>query len=221
MLPLQRLPQGHLCRRTRHCEWGMRLLLRCGRSCLECVPQCVHLLGCSLGWAPTGPGGATPSAVAAPWAPLAATSSTCTASCWTRECALLIGPHSVPLCTCSCSGCVGRQPGAHGHTLCLTTRSVWFCREFAGVSAHVDTIVKERKDKVTGKPRAATADDYASVSFKLQPRRSAEAGPLWGGTAGDGSGNGSGSIVVSILDLEHFVTMRHSQAAARPATRRG
>jgi hypothetical protein len=73
------------------------------------------------------------------------------------------------------------------------------CREFSGVSAHVDTIVKERKDKVTGKPRAATADDYASVSFKLQPRRSAEAGPLWGGTAGDGSGNGNGSVVVSSL----------------------
>lgn len=69
------------------------------------------------------------------------------------------------------------------------------------MSAHVDTIVKERKDKVTGKARAATADDYASVSFKLQPRRSAEAGPLWGGTAGDGSGNGSGSVVVSCLDL--------------------
>lgn len=64
------------------------------------------------------------------------------------------------------------------------------------MSARVETIVKERSDKVTGKPRAATADDFATVAYTLQPRRGTEANPVWGPSGADG---GSGSIAVSAV----------------------
>ena len=125
------------------------------------------------------------------WAQLAAMSSICTASCLMREFA-----------SC-CPGCSAVQSVMQrvlftdSRTMPIDNTIHCLRREFSAVSARVETIVKERKDKLTGKPRAATADDYCSVSFTLEPRRSTKAAPLWGATAGDGSGNGSGSILVS------------------------
>lgn len=48
------------------------------------------------------------------------------------------------------------------------------------MSARLETLVKERNDKVTGKGRAVTADEYASLTFGLQPRRGAESAAIWG-----------------------------------------
>lgn len=84
------------------------------------------------------------------------------------------------------------------------------CREFAAVSARVETVMKERNDKVTGKSRAATADDYVSVSYTLQPRRGTEAGPIWGPAGGDG-GSGSSTIAVSyLLPITPWLMAQHN-----------
>lgn len=61
----------------------------------------------------------------------------------------------------------------------VVNNSSFVCREFAAVSARLETVVKERTDKVTGKDRAATSDDYADVSFALAPRHGAEGAAIW------------------------------------------
>ena len=40
--------------------------------------------------------------------------------------------------------------------------------EFGSVSAHLETLVRQREDDTTGRPRACTADDYASVQVQLR-----------------------------------------------------
>ncbi len=41
------------------------------------------------------------------------------------------------------------------------------CSEFGAVSAHLETLVRQREDDTTGQPRACTADDYASIQVRL------------------------------------------------------
>lgn len=102
----------------------------------RCQVKLVWFLFCSRAWARTGPGGRTPSAAAACWAPSAATSSTPTASCWTR--ALLVRLRSQPfLVMYSCwfvdaSGTVGSHV-INAHRLLLDAQ--------AQLSAHIARLV--------------------------------------------------------------------------------
>lgn len=66
----------------------------------------------------------------------------------------------------------------------LAAKPEWYdlcplCSEFASVAAHLETLEKSRADYVTGKSRACTADDYASLQFKLAYRQSGATSAAW------------------------------------------
>lgn len=59
------------------------------------------------------------------------------------------------------------------------TGGIPVCSEFTSVSAHLETLQKQREDPLTGHPRACTADDLTYMQYRVAARASSAQAPVW------------------------------------------
>mmetsp|Transcript_11235 Transcript_11235/g.33726 ORF Transcript_11235/g.33726 Transcript_11235/m.33726 type:complete len:417 (+) Transcript_11235:86-1336(+) len=72
----------------------------------------------------------------------------------------------------------GGMLGAIGSHLIDAHRFLLDC-EFTSVSAHLETLQKQREDPLTGHPRACTADDLTYMQYRVAARASSAQAPVW------------------------------------------